>query len=421
MKSWTCRERFALLVLLMAFPAHSMAETQRVVVLAQEDKVWVGEKAVVQVQLRGQGPFVGAASFSLPHVPRTVMLKVGNPVVSSEKLEGKTWFVQTHEFAIFSQQDGRVKIPAFEVRFTDRDGYTGPEQNHVERVPQIELNVERPDGSDPATFLVTTDTLSVEESWQPRPGKAEQGAVFHRTITQRAEQVSGMALAPPHIAQLDGVRVHVDEPVIEDDTERGEFTGSRVDRITYVIERAGRLTMPAVKYVWWKPDSEQFDSITLPVARFDVAAVPTPADLRVNADTRRWPLWLTSALVFFSVIFLQRQRIARRLTFAWEKLNPPERRVARKLLHACRRNDARAAELAWMEWQTMRELRIEYDARLLEAVTELQRYLFGPKSQANTVAWNGLSLADAFANARAKHRSEHPRRSDLPRLNPTSN
>jgi len=422
MKRWMGQKRFALFVLMMAFPAQLAAEVQRVTVLPPEDKVWVGQKAVVQVQLRGQGPFVGAASFSLPEIPRTVMLKVGNPVVSSEKVEGDTWFVQTHEFAIFSQQDGGVKIPAFEVRFTDRDGYTGPEQDHVEQVPQIQLNVERPDGSDPATFLVTTDTLSVEEAWEPSPGKTEQGAVFHRTITQRAEQISGMALAPPPIAKLDGVRVHVDEPVIEDDTERGEFTGSRVDRMTYVIERAGELTLPAVKYVWWKPDSRQFDSVTLPAANFDVAKLPTPVDSVVKAEPLSWPLGLASAVALIGILFWQRHRVAGWLTLAFEKLNPPERRAARRLIHACRRNDAHAAEQAWAEWQTVREPNAAFDVRLSEAVTELQSYLFGPKSQqANQTAWNGLALADAFTNARAKNREKHPDRSDLPPLNPTSN
>lgn len=407
----------AAVLLLVALARPSLAEVELVKVDVPQDQVWVGQKATFFVQLRGKGPFVGASSFSLPQIPRTVILSVGNPIVSSEDIEDESWFVRTHEFAVFSQVDGDLVVPSFEVRFSNRDGFTGPEQDHVEQVPAIQMQIKRPTGSDPGAFLVTTDSLAVEEKWEPTPGKATQGDVFHRRITQRADQVSGMALAPPPTSVPDGVRVHFEDPEIEDETERGDFTGTRIDRITYVVEEAGQLTLPAVKYVWWKPESEQFGSKTLPIATFEVAAIPAETSTATAGPSRRrWIRWLVVALGLAVLVYWQRRRISGLLSALRETLNPTERRIQRKLLRACRQNDAKAAESAWTEWRTAHPSGDAVAPDLREAVTNLQRQLYGPTDPS---AWNGNGLATAFKKMQSTRR-ERPINSKLPPLNPTS-
>lgn len=410
--------RIAILLWVVALARPSLADVELVTVDVPQGQVWVGQKATFFVHLRGKGPFAGASSFSLPQIPRTTILKVGNPVVSSEEIEDASWFVQTHEFALFSQADGDVEIPSFEVRYSNRDGFTGPELDHVENVPAVQLHIKRPPDSDPAAFLVTSDSLTVEEQWEPAPGGAKQGDVFHRTITQRADQVSGMALAPPPSSAPDGVRVHFDEPEIEDRTERGDFAGRRTDKITYVLERPGTLSLPAVRYVWWNPVSEQYGSTTLPTATFEVAASPANKSVPpTSTTTGRWMLWFGVNFGLAALVYGQRQRIGNLVFAVWERLNPRERRIGRKLLRACRRNDAVAAESAWTEWQTTHRSGGPIDADVREAVVELQRQLYGPNGHS---PWNGSQLATAFQKRRTAWRRQRPRGCDLPPLNPTS-
>lgn len=407
-------------LLAVALVRPSLADVKLVTVDVPQDQVWAGQKATFFVNLRGKGPFVGAASFSLPQIPRTLIFHVGNPVVSSEDIEDDSWFVQTHEFALFSQVDGNVEVPNFEVRFSNRDGFTGPVQEHAEQVPALQLRVKRPTGSNPAAFLVTSDSLSVEERWEPTPGAANPGDVFHRTITQRADQVSGMALAPPPTSVPDGVRVHVDDPEIEDKTERGDFTGTRIDRITYVVEKPGTLTLPAVQYVWWKPKTEQFGSQTLPTVTFQVAAIlPETSGDAASNNRGRGMLPLIAVLGLAAVglaalVHWQRQRIGNFLSRLWKTLHPPERHFQRKLLRACQHNDARGAESAWAEWQTALASAYVVDPVVREAVTELQRKLFGPE---DTSPWDGSKLAAAL-QAQQTRRPVRRDQCDLPPLNP---
>lgn len=412
------RKVVAAIVTLIVMHAYAaLAEVKLVTIDAPKSEAWVGQKVAFYVKLRGKGPFVGAASFSLPAVPRTVILKVGNPVVSNEEIEDESWFVQTHEFVLFSQADGALEVPAFDVRYASRDSFTGPAKDYREQVPAIQFQIERPPESDPATFLVTTDSLKVTEQWDPTPGKTQQGAVFHRTITQNAEQVTGMALAPPPTKEPAGVSVHFDDPVITDDTERGAFAGSRSDRITYVLEEPGNATLPAIQYVWWNPDKQEYGSTTLPAATFEVTAVAT-ADDSAPANERdfSWLLWLLVVLAAGGLCYWQRRRLQESFCSLWEKLNPLERRIARELLRACRRSDAPAAETAWLEWQATVSPPQNVSPRLATAATELQRTLYGCGDPST---WNGSEMAAAFREATAMDHEKRPETGALPRLNPT--
>ena len=371
---------------------------------APRQEAWVGEKTVFFVKLRGRGPFSGASAFSLPQVPRCVILKVGNPVVSTEEVQGETWFVQTHEFALFSQQDGRVRVPRFEARFANRNGFTGPSQDHKEHVPAIQFEFKRPDGSDPSRFLVTTDSLAVQQQWTPSPGTVEQGAVFRRTITQRASHVTGIALAAPPTAIPEGIRLHIADPVINDNTQRGEFIGTRTDTLTYVFQQPGTYTIPAAEYVWWDPDKEQLGGTTLKAATFLVTAPPAPPEAVDHPRRGRWLVWL-AAVAIVAVVVAQ-PWLSRTCQRLWRKINPPHRAAARHLLQACRRNDARGANAAWQRWQT------EWDdalgaipstPELRGAATDLQRHLYGATDE----VWLGHELANAFKAALAAEQASH--------------
>ena len=120
-----------------------------------------GQRMPFYVELRARGSFAGTASFAMPEILRTFILKVGNPVVSSQEIDGESWFVQTHEFALFSQQSGSVEIPEFEVRFGSRDSFTGPVKEQQAQVPAAYVEILSPPGSESVGFLVTTESLDL--------------------------------------------------------------------------------------------------------------------------------------------------------------------------------------------------------------------------------------------------------------------
>ncbi|QDU80060.1 hypothetical protein Pla110_17820 [Polystyrenella longa] len=383
-----------------------------------EDKIyWVGQRIPFSVELRAAGSFSGAASFSLPEIPQVVILKVGNAVVSSEEMDGESVFVQTHDFALFSQQSGSVDIPAFEVRFSHRDGFTGPVKDEKANVPAARVNVKRPEGSDPNDFLVTTNSLEISETWDQKSNKLKQGDVVHRVITQSAEQVTGMALAPSPETQLTGIRIYADRPEVNDKTERGDFSGHRVDKITYVMQQPGTFTVPAIDYVWWDPDQKKFGSKSLPAVTFTIAALPVAAaeDLVSDSAIVCYVLVFVSFLVV-GILVWKRSRVVRFIKSLWSYCHPPDHMAAKRLLKACQRNDATAAELAWNSWRKEQSVNLKMDESLRKAVTEMESVRYG---QSPTKSWKGRVLESTFRihlNESKKHVKRE--RSDLPALNP---
>ena len=405
-----------LLALLVILQGVSFADFSPAKISVKDETYWVGQRVPFLVELRAAGSFSGAASFSLPEIPRVVIIKVGNPVVSSEEDKGESVFVQTHEFALFSQQSGTVEIPSFEVRFSHKDGFTGPSKDQSAEVPATKVSIKRPPGSDENQFLVTTASFALTESWDPQPGSTKLGNVFQRTITQQADQISGMALAPPPEAVPDGIRIYLNPPEVTDDTERGSFRGNRTDKITYVMQKPGAWTLPAITYVWWDPAGKKFGSKKLPSVAFKVPAPPIPeTDERPSEQSSRWEIWLIAGLVFVALAVWQRRRVIHCGRQAWRSWNPPERVAARKLLRACHRNDAKAAEAAWLKWQNWQPAGFQPTPSLRAAAIDLQSCLYGRQTPS---AWRGTELAQAFREQRAEDSSSHPSGTDrLPQLN----
>lgn len=383
------------------------------VISAPETKAWVGQRLPFFIELHTRGSFDGSPTFSIPQIPGTVILKVGNPVVSSRNIDGEDWFTQRHEFALFSQRDGALEIPAIPIRFSSRDGFTGPVTEVDVKSEALTLTIQRPPGSEDIGFLITTDSLEITETWDPEPASAEVGSVFKRTITQRAAEMTGMALAPAPTRAPEGSRLYPGRAEVSDKTERGDFLGERRETITYLVEKPGIITLPEITFNWWNPTTKIIESKTLPAVTFDVPAPPAAAASSSSTSSRLWPWLLAIALI--AIAAWQRKNLAAQAHQAWKALNPPHRVAARKLLRACRANDAAQASAAWSAWIDTRPTGYQPPPDLQLAVLAMQRHRFGP---APASSWQGADLARAFQQQAVASPTTRREASPLPPLNP---
>ena len=390
----------------------------RVEVDAPKKTAWLGQRIPFFVQLKAKGPFVGAAGFSVPQVPKVIVAKIGNPVVSSDEIDGETWNVQSHEFAVFSQQSGKITIPSFQVRFSSRDGFTGPQIDHVAEVPSFEVEVNSPPGFDGKSFLVTTSNIEIEQSWQPDLETAQQGSIIQRVITQEAEDLSGMALAPPPESTPSGVRVYAGKPEVTDRTERGEFSGQRRDTLKYYLEKPGQQDLPAFKYVWWNPHEESFASNTLPGITLNVESVQkATAPTEIKANQSSWGFWLIFSVGITWVVIWRRQQLGSIYRNVRDIIAPPEQRLASKLIKACRRNDAMTAEQLLYRLPHLASPPGETTPALKQAILDLHKHIYGESCKPSD--WDGQKLEHAIRQQPNRPSGTEPgKQSALPILNP---
>ncbi len=398
---------------LFLVPLLAPAEVAPVVVKLPDDpKAWTGQRLLFRVELRSRGSFGGATSFTLPEVPGTVIMKTGNATVSSEQLEGESWFIQSHFFALFSQEEGPVEIPEFPVRFGTREGFTGPVTDVEALVPGFQVTIERPPGTERSGFLITAESLQVEEEWDPVPGTetVETGAVFRRTITQRAENMTGMALAPVPDHAPEGIRAYPGQAEVRDETERGDFRGERIETITYLVEKPGTHTFPEIRYSWWNPAAKSLESKTLPAVTIRAKAAPSP----VSAERRRHFSLIATALLasIVALTITQRRHLAAVIKRLEGRLHSPEREASRHLLRACRENDPRAALAAWFDWCNARPDSNSIPVELGSEIAQLENVLY--RADPNPASWNGDDLAARFRQFRSQRSARSSRRSQSP-------
>jgi hypothetical protein len=385
------------------------------VATAPAREAWAGARVPFYVELRGTGAFVGSARFVLPELPGALLLKVGNPTVASQRIDGEDLFVQTHEFALFAQRAGALDLAGIEVTFASREGFDGPARELTARVPALSFAVRRPPGLDPGEFVVSTPSLEISESWEPEPATVRVGAVLRRQIVQRALDLPGMALAPASAAEPAGFRVYPQSPRLRDRLERGEFAGERIDTLLYVPERAGSVEIPALAYRWWDPMAAELRTLTLPAVRLEVEPAASSLTPGRHQAAKRVLLITTLALAAAaSVVILSRRRLARLARALATRAWPAERRARYRLLRACARHDAARAHAAFMAWRNIAGLGVSADAAIAAALVALESTLYG---RTPSTSWSGDELARALRTA-ARRRPRHPARSALPPLNP---
>ena len=374
-----------------------------------EPEAWTGQRLPLFIELRAEGSFKGAASFDLPEIPKTVIIKIGSPILSSETEGDTEYFVQRHEFALFSQSNGSIQLPPITARFSHLKGYTGPTFDASEKTEAAKLTINRPPNSDSLGFIVTTPSLEIEESWDPTPGPLETGTVLKRTIVQRANQMTGIALKPAPTPEIDGIRTYPGSPEVTDKTERGTFLGERRETVTYLVQQAGLHTLPEIRFDWWNPSTQKLESQTLPSVTFTATAPPAPP----AKPSRQSLLWLLLPISLVLLAFIYRQQISNKARALHELLDPPPNKAQRRFLASCRQNDSATARRRWEELRKFHP-DAELSDELKRELTRLLELEFGksPESQ----VWSGQALAKAYQSASGPLESTKP--PALPSLNP---
>lgn len=338
-----------------------------------------------------------------------------------DTIDGANVVGQRFEFAVFPRRSGPLKIPPATITLLDRaGGVTGTISGQ-----SVQETIGAPEGIDANSLVVATEKLTLEQVWKPDPAATfHPGDALTRTITRTATDVPALAMRDLAFPAPDGVRVYVDAPVSQDQSERGTITGKRVDKVTYVFEKAGDFDLPPVTQPWWNLADNQAESATGAAATVAVQAGPAPAATPGKAAASqpvRPAVWVTiTALAILAVLALAtlwrkwRAHAVRR-NAEWAQSEPA---AFKALTRACGSGDAAAIYQALAAWRS--RLPAAWppppDAGALEAA------LFADKTAARP-AWSRAMAHELLARLRQYRRSRLARSASpvpdaLPPLNP---
>ena len=371
-----------MLLQLGTFPAQAI-DAQVRAALELEGDAWIGQQVILKIELMSNGLSFSSQRIHLPDVPGALVLEdTVSTVKLSEQIDGETWQVLSYRYPLFAQRPGRIELAPVNVAFAVSAGF-GSEAEHFElQTEPLALEVRTPPGvTDPAQLVTTTD-FSLKVTVTPDPVALKVGDALTRMVTRTADAVSGMAFAPLPLANIAGVAVYPKTPEVDDRSNRGELTGTRVESVSYVLQQAGHVSIPGVVLQWWDPVAERLNTEKIPPLDLDVAVNP---DLVPHIDPLQritrlvsehpWalPAGILAAAAIAWAMFRWLPSAIRRLQRWRRSRRSRESARFKALLQACRSNDPARVYNAYQAWLTG-ESSPAPDVRYVEAlVKELER------------------------------------------------
>lgn len=416
--------------------------------------VYVGQPVRVWVEVMTRTWFLEA-----PRYPSTIEVRkaiVIPPeafaVNSSERIGSDTYAVQSRAFTVFPQTTGRFEIPPIRVELVVARDDASRSPEIVLQTELLTIEARLPAGAEGHGPVLATPSLSIEERYSRSTDGLKVGESFKRRVTMRIDDSVAMLLPPMPFEAPVGIAVYPARPEVEDQRNRGQLAGTRVDEATYLMEAEGTYELPEVNLWWWNLRTSSLEQETLPGVQLTVDANPELAtehlglpeseeELAEGAIVKEeleWGLkqWASvlgilaiGALVLRQALAWSRQQ--RRVRDALQ--GESEKVFFQRFESAARSNDPQATYQALLRWLDRFEpvhppasgrqfVAMAGDEKLSAEYDALEGRLFGGREQADRVTWNGRSLATAVRRAR-QHLEEHrpasyPREEALPQLNP---
>jgi len=436
----------AVLLLPQAACAQQGADLEPIVqVTIDPQRVVVGQEAVLRVLVLAPNYLTSPPDLPTFQVRNAVTRQLPS-VNTSEQRNGMTYAGVRFEFALYPQEPGDFAISDQKVRV--RYASEPPATREVEiTLPRLSFEAFVPEASVSLRPFVSANNLTIEQEIKRSSDQLKAGDAVTRTVTIKAEGTPAMLLPPQTFAIIDGLRLYPAQPALEDKVDRrtGVVTSTRVDSATYMLERGGDYSLPAIDIGWWNVGEGKVEQVHLPAVRLVVATNPPADDGRsvvrwtlstlIDVFADHWVLavlaltilvalaWVVPAAAHRTTAFIQGRRAAYRASEAWS---------FRQFRAAFRKGKAEAVYFDLLGW--LRRFEPLAPAGTIDALTSavddpvltrqidaLRAKLFA--SGEGPADWKPRTLMRHVASARRtlRHRSLHAEATTaLPRqLNPT--
>lgn len=321
------------------------------------EKAWVGQKVVLHVDVLAKNGWAQLKKVGNTEVDGAYLLRLETQGTRlSEMIDGDSYTGQRYEFMLFAQRDGKLTVSPAPVDVEVKAWGTGG-GTLVERMmlPAAEFVARTPPGAEGLRGLISTSDLSARQKWEPETDSLQIGDALKRSITLRADDVSGMAFVPLRHKKIEHLGIYPGEPVVEDRFARGNLTGTRVETVTYVVEHAGEIEIPDIEFSWWDVGASELKHVVLPGLSLFVTAstanesIPAEIFVQPRSSQLLWPLLLV--IVVAAVVVLRfRKRIVGRYS-GWPRARQAkEVRYFRRAIRSIRSGHGKAALRDTMRW-----------------------------------------------------------------------
>jgi len=463
--------------------ALEQAEPAFVRVRAERPDPYEQERVLLHVRLYA-GPEVLEGVLHDLDIEGAIAVRIGEDRSFREEVSGRSYRGIERTFAVLPEAPGKLVVPAIAFEGFVRNenpaqsrrwfgsfgsslideflagrggagdlfsGFTaGGRRRILVRSQPLTLDVRpRPEASKD-TWWLPARAVSLSESWEPESHQVSVGEALTRRITLRAEGAGAMQLPALVTPQTEGAKQYAEAPQ-STETEAGS---ARVQEITVIPTKPGRLELPPIEVSWWDSVADAprvaslgprtIEVVGEPLATVAVASGSAAAGREQRAaDTNpelgepvpatspipRPLLWAGGLVLLCGLAgALVRRLLGRRHPRPAGSV-PTLRAAERSLRRACRRSNPAEAERAlhhvmWARDPGIARIAGQQWARglggddLAREVARLRNVRYSSTHQ----EWRGEPLWKAYRSTRKRRegRGREPSRGGLPPLYPGS-
>ena len=243
----------------------------------------VHEQVTLNIEVMTDTWFTKGTKVHRLEVDNAVVLPMSSFAVNStERVDGKVYSKQLWEIVLYPLQSGEYQIPPVALEIGVKQG-----SNNIDGVVMtkaLSFNAHKPSANMTSDQKWLTGTeANLKEKWtfvsqnESSRGLEEQlsvGDAITREITLSAHDTISALL--PEITTLPDTLtsqflVYPESTQYRDDEQRGVRQAQRLERVTYIVNNAGRVTLPAVSVFWWDSEFQQQRNLVLPERSWQVS------------------------------------------------------------------------------------------------------------------------------------------------------
>ncbi|MDI9819650.1 MULTISPECIES: BatD family protein [unclassified Legionella] len=406
-----------------AKPRQSGMASQEVMLAAEvnEASPYVNQQVIYTVKLYSSRRLVDA-EYQAPQVEDALLIPLGSGNHYQRVENGRVYTVDEQQYALFPQKSGELKIkpPIFQALVYD----VFSKRVKVQANP-VSLKVKAMPAQFSAARWLPAKQVSLSEAYEDNSLSFKQGSTLVRTVSLQAVAVPAQLLPRLDFAvNHSDFSVYPENPSEKNTIRQGDLIGTTTMKLTYLLDKPGQITIPALKLTWFNTLTGKEERSELPERTLHVTAVSTggqasssPASVKsekvlgdsdlVDGNKREASLpqgdessmfawWLAGgfALAWLLTLGLWLQRRPQ------HSPSPKSRPIVKRLQQACLGNnprDARDALIQWarLQWPQANVLnlmdieKIIDDEPLKQQITLLFQALYHNERQ---TSWHGEAL-----------------------------
>ncbi|MEJ8859737.1 hypothetical protein WKW79_34635 [Variovorax robiniae] len=385
----------------------------------------VGQQVSIEVTVIAPNFFLSAPPFPQLDVQGAVITMPDDRGVHGvQQQDGQTMAFIQKTYVFTAQQPGEFDLPPVKMEFSYQ-GEDGKPQRASLSLPPTRITAQLPAGAKGAASdvsVIPAVRLAVRQSVDRDVGRLAAGDTLVRTVEIDAPNTPAMLIPPPDFEAPSGVRLYKADPVLHDvNGQGGSFSGGqRIERVTYVFEKSGRYSLPAVTLKWLDPQTQTPATVQAPAVQVQVGGSVNAGDriapefpIGTAAEPASKPIrWrLVAALAGALLLLLALGLLVHRRLPAWRRRRQAQQAsharsdavMFEAVLAACRANDASGAHRALLMWSQVHTggtpqawSNEQGGGDLARQLDLLNRHLYRAAAQ---TAWSGSACASALEAA----------------------